>query len=67
MFDLTGRVALVTGAGRGVGRGVAGALARQGAAVVVNDLEEEGADETVGTLRSQGGSAFASPFDVVRL
>jgi NAD(P)-dependent dehydrogenase (short-subunit alcohol dehydrogenase family) len=64
MFDLTGKTALVTGAGQGVGAGIARALARQGAAVAVNDLHEERAATTVASIESSGGRALAAPFDV---
>jgi len=64
MFDLSARTALVTGAGQGVGAGIAVSLARQGAAVIVNDLVAERAEETVGRLRGAGRRAHAVAFDV---
>lgn len=64
MFDLTGRTALVTGAGQGVGAGIARALAAQGARVAVNDLRVERAVQTVDTIVRDGGTARAVAFDV---
>jgi 3-oxoacyl-[acyl-carrier protein] reductase len=64
MFDLTGKVALVTGAGQGVGAGICEVLARQGAAIAVNDLHGERAQQTVDAIMHDGGRAVAAPFDV---
>ena len=58
MGALTGKVAIVTGAGQGVGRCHAELLAREGAAVVVNDLSDT-ADEVVAAIDSAGGRAVA--------
>jgi len=63
MFDLTGKVALVTGAGRHVGRGIAEALASQGAAVAINDIVEARAQEAADAIVSAGGRAMAAPAD----
>lgn len=64
MFDLSGRTAFVSGAGQGVGAGIAKALAGQGASVAVNDLFEERATDTVDAIVSAGGRAAAIAFDV---
>jgi NAD(P)-dependent dehydrogenase (short-subunit alcohol dehydrogenase family) len=50
LIDLSGRTALVTGAGRSVGRGIAEVLAQAGAFVFVNDLHAERADEVVAAI-----------------
>lgn len=64
MFELQGRTALVTGAGQGVGAGIARALAGQGAQVAVNDIDKDRAEATAQTIRDAGGTAHALPFDV---
>ncbi|TLS47610.1 SDR family oxidoreductase [Streptomyces montanus] len=56
---LDGRVAIVTGAGRGLGRAYARALAAAGASVVVNDLDAEVAAETADAITGAGGAAVA--------
>lgn len=65
MFDLSGKVALVTGAGRGVGAGIARALSGQGAKVVINDFFVERAETMAASLRGLGREAIAVPFDVI--
>ena len=59
MGQLDGKVAIVTGSGRGIGREVALRLVRDGAKVVVNDLDDEPAQETVALVEQLGGQAVA--------
>ena len=64
MADLTGRVALVTGAGRGMGRASAERIAADGARVVINDLDETRAAEVADRLVSDGAEAIGVAADV---
>lgn len=63
-LDLTGRVAIVTGAGAGLGRAYALELSRRGASVVVNDLAGERADAVVEEIAQAGGHAVATSASV---
>ena len=64
MFDLTGKTALVTGAGSGIGAAIAHALAGAGARVIVTDLDEAGGRATVESIARSNGTAGFVPLDV---
>jgi len=61
LFDLTGKVALVTGASRGIGESIAKLLAQQGAHVIVSSRKLDGCLAVVEQIKSAGGSAQAIP------
>ena len=64
-FDLSGRVAVVTGAGLGIGRGIAMGLAEAGADVVLAARTERDLEEVAGQVRDRGRRALVVPTDVV--
>ena len=64
LFNLNGRVALVTGSGQGMGLGVVRALCRQGARVVINDYYPERALGATAELKAQGFEVCAAPGDI---
>ena len=66
MFDLTGKIALVTGSGRGLGFEMAKGLAGAGAHVLVNGRDEVNAAAAVTRIQESGGSAEALVFDVAK-
>ena len=64
LFNLSGRVALVTGSGQGMGLGAVRALCRQGASVVINDYYPERAESAAAALKAEGFSVCAAPGDI---
>jgi NAD(P)-dependent dehydrogenase (short-subunit alcohol dehydrogenase family) len=63
-FRLDGKIALVTGAGRGLGRGIALALAQAGAELLLNSRTPAELDAVAGEIAAAGGTARSLPFDV---
>lgn len=58
-MNLTGKVAIITGSGRGLGLAYAQELARQGASIIINDIDQHAADEAVQSITAAGGNAIA--------
>ena len=63
---LAGKTAIVTGSGSGFGAGIAHTLAREGAAVIVNDVNEDGGNRVVAEITAAGGRALFVGADVTR-
>lgn len=66
LFDLTGKVAVVTGGGDGIGKGCCEILAAAGASVVVSDLSLDKAEEVAESINSSGGHAVATGCNVMK-
>ena len=64
MARLSGKIAIVTGSGAGIGRAIAQRFAVEGAHVWVTDINGETAEETVRSIKAQGGAATAMVVDV---
>lgn len=63
-LSLSGRVALITGAGSGIGQTIALSFAREGVTVAVNDVSVEKVADTIGMIEAAGGKATAAPCDI---
>src|SRR5690242_13315833 len=64
MAVLAGKAVVITGSGRGIGAACAKGAARQGAAVIVNDIDAGPAEETVAAIEAEGGTAVACVADI---
>ncbi|MDB5373763.1 MAG: short-chain dehydrogenase/reductase, partial [Belnapia sp.] len=64
MARLAGKVAYITGAGTGIGRATAELFAREGARVVIAELDKASGEETAHRIAAAGGEAIAIPTDV---
>lgn len=58
LFSLTNKTAVITGAGKGIGRSIAKLFARQGAGVHILDMDQEGGEETVADIKKEAGKAW---------
>ena len=64
---LKGKVAIITGSGRGIGKGIAKLFVEQGCKVAINDIDPNPCKETVEEIKAMGGEAIACPADVTNV
>jgi len=66
LFDLTGKVAIITGSSRGIGRAIAEAMADQGARVVISSRKADACEEVAASINKSGGDATVIPCNISR-
>src|SRR5690349_24643210 len=66
LFDLTGKVAVITGSSRGIGRAIAERMAEHGAKVVVTSRKLDACEEVVKSIQAKGGEAIALACNISR-
>lgn len=64
MFDLTGKVAVITGSSKGIGKSIAVEMARQGAKVVISSRKAPACEEVVAEIKKNGGTAISVPANI---
>jgi NAD(P)-dependent dehydrogenase (short-subunit alcohol dehydrogenase family) len=64
MFNLSGKVALITGSSRGIGKAIASAMAAQGASVIISSRKGEACELAAAEIRDLGGDAVAIRCDI---
>ncbi|MCP5070280.1 MAG: SDR family oxidoreductase [bacterium] len=64
VFDLTNKVAVITGSSRGIGRSIAENMARSGARVVISSRKQDACDEVAAAIRDEGGQAIAQAANI---
>ena len=64
MFDLTGKVAVITGSSKGIGKSIAVEMARQGARVVISSRKAPACEEVVAEIKKNGGTAISVPANI---
>jgi gluconate 5-dehydrogenase len=64
LFDLTGKLALITGSGRGIGFTLARGLAQAGSTIVLNDIDQERLEASVAIFKKEGFTSYGALFDV---